>query len=133
MPAQIFGVVVAGEDERLHDPLAVDLLRDLVRVLLDDREQVREQVALERGQLPGRVRRRDVMRRAVDRPVRGDRHGTLGRAVAAGGGGAAGLVGVGLGRAARHRRGALAFGGGQAAVRIGALLRNERPSSRRRW
>ena len=45
--AALVGVVLAGEHERLHHAVAVDGLGDLVGVLLDDREQVREQVALE--------------------------------------------------------------------------------------
>ena len=45
--AALVGVVLAGEDERVLDRRAVDLQRDLVGVLLDDREQVAEQLALE--------------------------------------------------------------------------------------
>ena len=45
--AALVGVVLAGEHERLHDARAVDRLGDLVGVLLDDREQVGEQLALE--------------------------------------------------------------------------------------
>ena len=47
LPALI-GVVLAGEQERLQDGVAIDLLGDLVGVLGDDREQVREQFVLER-------------------------------------------------------------------------------------
>jgi len=43
--------VHAGEDERLTDPVAVDQGRGLVGVLLDDREQVREQQPLAGRQL----------------------------------------------------------------------------------
>jgi hypothetical protein len=43
--------VHAGVDERLLDPLPVDRERRVVGVLLDDREQVTEQLALERRQL----------------------------------------------------------------------------------
>jgi len=47
LPALI-GVVLAGEQECLQDSVAIDLLGDLVGVLGDDREQVREQLVLER-------------------------------------------------------------------------------------
>jgi hypothetical protein len=43
--------VHAGVDERLLNPVTVDRKRRLVGVLLDDREQVTEQFALERRQL----------------------------------------------------------------------------------
>jgi hypothetical protein len=43
--------VHAGVDERLLDPVPVDRERRVVGVLLDDREQVTEQLALERRQL----------------------------------------------------------------------------------
>ena len=45
--APLVGVVLAGEHERLHDAGAVHVLGDLVGVLLDDREQVGQQLALE--------------------------------------------------------------------------------------
>jgi hypothetical protein len=41
----------AGVHERLFDPIAIDRQRGLVGVLLDDREQVREQPSFDRGQL----------------------------------------------------------------------------------
>ena len=70
--AALVGVVLAGEHERLHDGVAVDGLGDLVGVLLDDREEVGEELALE----VGRDRRerssgpRDrAGRGAVDRPM----------------------------------------------------------------
>jgi hypothetical protein len=44
-------VVDAGVDERFLDPCAVDRDDRLVGVLLDDREQVAEQAALDRRQL----------------------------------------------------------------------------------
>jgi hypothetical protein len=44
-------VVLAGEDERLLDALAIDLHRRGVGVLLDDREDVRQQAALELGEI----------------------------------------------------------------------------------
>jgi hypothetical protein len=65
--------VLAGEDERAHHPLAVDVERDLVGVLLDDREQVGQQLALDRRQVGGGVGERAVrVVREVDRPVAGD-------------------------------------------------------------
>jgi hypothetical protein len=47
----LVGVVLAGEDERRLDLLAVDRDRRRVGVLLDDREDVREQAALELGEV----------------------------------------------------------------------------------
>jgi hypothetical protein len=44
-------VVHAGVDEGLLNPVTVDRERRVVGVLLDDREQVTEQLALERRQL----------------------------------------------------------------------------------
>ena len=112
--AALVGMMLAGEHERLHDAVAVDGLRDLVGVLLDDREQVREQVLLELREV-GRDRRAraGVRRGAVDRRVRGDRDADP-RA-----------------RPARDRR--LPVGRPTLLLRIGALLRNRSPSSRRRW
>jgi hypothetical protein len=49
----LVGMVLAGEQERLLDPRAVDLDERLLGVLLDDREDVREQAALALGQLRG--------------------------------------------------------------------------------
>ncbi len=46
--AALVGVVLAGEHERADDRVAVDGLGDLLGVLLDDREQVGEELALER-------------------------------------------------------------------------------------
>jgi hypothetical protein len=126
-------VVLAREHERLHDAAAVDRLGDLVGVLLDDREQVGEQLVLERRQVGGDLRRRVVrvrVRGAVDRPVGGDRD----RAVR--GRRAAGdrwprvpfqpdpdVLGRGAGFGAAYA----------AAARIGVLVRNRVPSSRRCW
>ena len=45
--AALVGVVLAGEDERRLDPVALDRDRRLVGVLLDDREEIGEQPALE--------------------------------------------------------------------------------------
>jgi len=70
--------MLAGEHERLHHAVAVDGLGDLVGVLLDDREQVREQVLLEAREVRRDRRARARVRRgAVDRRVRGDRDRTL--------------------------------------------------------
>ena len=66
-------MVLAGEDEGLHDALAIDGLGNLVGVLLDDREEVGQQLALERGEVVGDVRGRTVRKDgAIDRPVAGN-------------------------------------------------------------
>ena len=52
----LVGVVLAGEQERLLDAPAIDLDERLLGMLLDDREEVREQAALGLGQL-GRAQR----------------------------------------------------------------------------
>jgi hypothetical protein len=118
--AALVGVVLAGEDEGLHDALAVDRLGDLVGVLLDDREEVVQQLGLDGGQVLRDVRRRAVrMQRAVDGPVAGDGDGL-----------------VGVQRAARDRRiGArLVLLGSQAACRrVVSLVRNLSPSSNLSW
>ncbi len=49
--AALVGVVLAREEERALDALAVDLDDAVVGVLLDDREDVAEEAALERGEL----------------------------------------------------------------------------------
>jgi hypothetical protein len=49
--AALVGVVDAGEHERLLDAVAIDHDGRLVSVLLDDREQIREQPALDGRQL----------------------------------------------------------------------------------
>jgi hypothetical protein len=49
--AALIDVVLAGEDEGLLDLLAVDLDRRPAGVLLDDREDVRQQAALELGEI----------------------------------------------------------------------------------
>jgi hypothetical protein len=41
----LIGVVLTGEDERLLDALAVDRDHRIIRVLLNDREQIPEQAA----------------------------------------------------------------------------------------
>jgi hypothetical protein len=76
--AALVCVVLAGEDERLDHAVAVDGLGDLVGVLLDDREQVREQVLLEAREVAGDRRAGAGVRRGmVDGRVRGDRDGAL--------------------------------------------------------
>ena len=73
--AALVGVVLAGEHERADHAAAVDLAGDLLGVLLDDREQVGEQLALDRREVRGRLRRRGVgVIGAIDRLMRGDRH-----------------------------------------------------------
>jgi hypothetical protein len=47
----LIGVVQAGVDERLLDPLAIDRCGGVVGVLLDNREQVAQQLLLRFGQL----------------------------------------------------------------------------------
>ena len=56
----LVGVVLAGEDERRLDLLAVDLHGRGVGVLLDDREDVGEQAALELGEVRALDRRVDA-------------------------------------------------------------------------
>jgi hypothetical protein len=100
-------VVLAGEHERLDDGVAVDGLGDLVGVLLDDREEVGEELALEVGEVGGRGLQRGrgaLLRGAVDRPVRLDAD-------------ARGAVGL----------------GGQAAALWVLLARNLSPSSSVCW
>jgi hypothetical protein len=108
--------VLTREQERVQHRLAVDRLGDLVRVLGDDREQVGEQLVLERRQVV-RDRQRAVVavQGTVDRTVRGDRDRR--------------------GAFARQRTIAVLAGAVQAAAaRLGLLLlRYCRPSSNRRW
>ena len=113
--ATLVGVVLAGEQEGAQDRTAVDGLGDLVGVLGDDREQVGQQLVLERRQVV-RDRERAVVAvlGAVDRAVLGDRHGR--------------------GVAALERQVAVDLGVAQAAARLDVLLvRYCRPSSNRRW
>jgi hypothetical protein len=114
--AALVGVVLAGEQERAQDRVAVDRLGDLVRVLGDDREQVGQQLMLERRQVVGDRQRAVVaVVGGVDGAVRGDRD-RRGR----------------LGRAARDDGAVPVLA--QAAARLGLLLiRYRRPSSNRRW
>ena len=53
--ATLMGVVLAGEHERRADGLAVDRDQRVLGMLLDDREEVGEQLALARGQLSCRA------------------------------------------------------------------------------
>jgi hypothetical protein len=65
-------VVIAGEHERLDHRLAVDGLGDLLGMLLDDREQVGEELALELGEVVGGrglQGSRELAVGAVDGPV----------------------------------------------------------------
>ena len=50
-PPELIGVVLAGVDECLLEPIAIDRNGGVVRVLLDDREQVPEQPLLGLGQI----------------------------------------------------------------------------------
>jgi hypothetical protein len=110
--AALVGVVLAREHEGLRHAIAVDGLGDLVRVLLDDREQVGQQVLLEAREVDrDRAARARVRSGVVDGRVRGDRDGAVRRA-------------------ARDRE---LLVGAYAAAAIGVLLRYRRPSSRRRW
>jgi len=72
--AALVGVVLAGEHEGADHRVAVDGLGDLLGVLLDDREEVAEELALEVGEIGGGglQRGRGAARRAVDRAVRLD-------------------------------------------------------------
>jgi len=114
--AALVGVVLAGEQEGVQHGLAVDRLGDLVRVLGDDREQVGQQLVLERREVV-RDRQRAVVAvyGTVDRTVRGDRDR---RRVLT-----------------RQRKVAVDAGVVQAACgSLGLLLvRYCRPSSNRRW
>jgi hypothetical protein len=115
--AALVGVVLAREQERLEHLLAVHRRGDLVRVLGDDREQVLQQLVLERREI---VRDLDAAVvgavRDVDRLVRRDRDD--------------GPVPVLGDRAGAVDRGLL----DQAACRLMfALVRNCLPSSSRRW
>ncbi len=115
----LIGMVDAGVHERILDPVPIDHDGRLVSVLLDDREQIRQQPALDSRQLGAldrglRVRALDP----VDRGSQRDQRGAPPAAAAA-----AGLV-------LRTRRlGLLRVC--QPLCRGLALLRNRRPSSYR--
>ena len=126
--APLVGVVLAGEHERLHDALAVDGGGDLVGVLGHDREQVGQQLALERREVGRDVGGDAVRAGAVDRHMTRDRDRPVpDRCVRE--------RPVGLGRAAgdgsarRARRGLVVV---QAARRIVSVVRYRSPSSSRR-
>jgi hypothetical protein len=108
--AALVGVMLAGEQERLQDRRAVDLIGDFVGVLGDDREQVPEQLVLQRREVRGDGEAAVVaVRGGVDRLVRRD-----------------GDDGVGGPRPV--------VAAVQAAARLMfALFRNLRPSSSLRW
>jgi hypothetical protein len=80
----LIGVVDAGVHKRLLDPLAIDHDGGLVSVLLDDREQIRQQSALDGRQLGALDRGLRVgALDAVDRgPQRDQRGAATGAAVA---------------------------------------------------
>jgi hypothetical protein len=124
--AALVGVVLTGEGEGAQDGAAVDRLDDFVGVLGDDREQVREQLVLERREVVGDRQRAVVaVLGAIDGAVGGD--GDRG-------------VCVGLGRAAgddgrpRVIAPVAVVSAVQAAASVISLLvRYRRPSSSRRW
>jgi hypothetical protein len=101
-------VVLAGEQERAQHRRAVDRVGDLVGVLGDDREQVAEQLVLERRQVVGQREQAVVaVLGEIDRPVRGDRD---------------------------RGDGGIAVAVQAACARLRVLLvRYCRPSSKRRW
>jgi hypothetical protein len=116
----LIGVVDAGVDERLLDALAIDDDGRLVSVLLDDREQVRQQPTLDGRQL-GALNRglRVGPLDAVDRRSQRDQRGTP----------PAAAVAVTIARLGRRTLGLLRVF--QLLCRGFALLRNRRPSSYR--
>jgi hypothetical protein len=116
-------VVHAGVDERLFDPLAIDRGGGVVGVFLDDREQVTEQLALERRQLgPVDQRPRGGIADAVDLQAEPDQR-RRGRGQ---------RVGYLIGRLDRARaRVAAPDGPAQPLGGRFALLRNRLPSSYR--
>jgi len=72
--AALVGVMLAREQERLEHRLAVHLVGDLFGVLGDDREQVGQQLVLERRDVGGdRYRAVVAVLGDVDRLVRRDR------------------------------------------------------------
>jgi hypothetical protein len=139
----LVGVVLAGEREGVQDGAAVDRLGDLVGVLGDDREQVGEQLVLERREVV-RDRQRAVVAviGAVDLPVIGDGD-LLGAGGASRDDGCRGALGVARGGASNRLRADLFGRDLQACVVVAAvqaaasamslLVRYCLPSSSRRW
>jgi hypothetical protein len=128
----LVGMVLAGEDERLQDPLAVDVDRALVGVLLHDGEEVGQQLLLGRGELDrGRRGGLRLRRRAVDRaPSRGDARGQprAGSGHERGVGDRRDAVAAGLG-AVRHR----ARQAARVASSSGTGVSHRSPSSHCTW
>jgi hypothetical protein len=117
----LIGVVDAGVHERLLDALTIDHDGCLVSVLLDDREQIRQQPALDGRQLGALDRGLRVgALEAVDRGAKRDQRGAPPAAVA--------VIVAGLSLGARRLRLLRVF---QLLCRGFALLRNRRPSSYR--
>jgi hypothetical protein len=84
----LIGVVLAGVDEGLFEPIAVHRDGGVVGVLLDDRKQVTQQALLGRGQVSvgGERLRPDVIDLVDRRPGRRDqRRGASMRAVSCSG------------------------------------------------
>jgi hypothetical protein len=123
--AALVRVVLAREEEGAQDRTAVDRVDDLVGVLGDDREEVGQQLVLERRQVV-RDRQRAVVAvlDAIDGTMRRDRDGRFGVEKAT----------VGLPRPGLRAEAPVAVGAVQAAARLGLLLiRYCCPSSSRRW
>jgi hypothetical protein len=123
--AALVGVVLAGEEEGAQDRLAIDRVDDLVGVLGDDREEVGEQLVLERRQVV-RNRQRAVVTvlGAIDGTMRSDRDRRFDVEKTTGG--------LPPRRPPAERP--VAVGAVQAAARLGLLLiRYCWPSSNRRW
>jgi hypothetical protein len=114
--AKLVGVVNARVNERLLDAVTIDRRRCLLRVLLDDREQVTEQPPLDRGQLCPVDR--SLTGRILDPVDGGSRGRNQRRRSTAGAIGAPALAGSLSPRAAQP-----------LARRFALLLRNRRPSS----
>jgi hypothetical protein len=117
--ASLIGMVFAGVDERLGDAVTIDHRGGVVGVLLDDREQIRQQATLELVEVSEQAELGRVQLRRGDR-----RAGATAAAIAA----------VAVARTADafasrvDRGGGSRLGGGQTAA-LGWVLRNRRPSS----
>jgi hypothetical protein len=123
--APLIGVVNARVDERLLDAVAIDGDGRLVRVLLDDREQVAQQPPLGRRQLDPLDR---LVRIGILKPVDGSARRRYQRRRRAGG-----VLGGGFrsGAVVRGRVLLLGAGAAQPLGRGFALLRYRCPSSYR--